>query len=82
MSNIFQEIHIDKNSVTEEDECVPPLNITEDQDKVFQCENCNFKTSSEHGLKIHTAKKHSKFSSNLLIQNREGPFSPILGCPP
>ena len=72
------ETHVNKRSVTEE-EYVSPSNLTEDQDKVFQCENCNFKTSSEHGLKIHKTKKHSQFSSNLPVQNR-GQFSPR--CPP
>ena len=52
-------------------------------DKVLQCEKCNFKSSSEHGLKIHTTKKHSKFSYNSTmrtpVQNR-GQFSPR--CPP
>ena len=48
-------------------------------DKVLQCEKCNFKSSSEHGLKIHTTKKHNQFSCNLPlmspVQNR-GQFSP------
>ena len=35
--------------------------LTEDCDKVFQCEICNYKSSSEHGIKIHKTKKHSHF---------------------
>ena len=72
------ESHVNKRSVTEEEHESPS---TVD-DKVFQCENCNFKSSSEHGLKIHTTKKHSKFSYNSTmmspVQNR-GQFSPR--CP-
>ena len=64
------ESHVNKRSVTEEEHVSTSTvemssktdeNLTEDQDKVFQCENCNIKSSSEHGIQIHTTKKHSQF---------------------
>ena len=33
--------------------------LTKSDDKVFQCESCSFKSSSEHGIKIHKTKKHT-----------------------
>ena len=64
------ETHVKKQSVIESSP-----NFTGDQDKLFQCEKCNFKSTSENGLKIHTTKKHTQST----VQNR-GQFSPR--CPP
>jgi hypothetical protein len=33
--------------------------ITNDHEKIYKCVICNFKSSSENGIKIHTTKKHS-----------------------
>ena len=33
-------------------------NFNKSDDKVFQCNNCNYKSSSENGIKIHMSKKY------------------------
>ena len=35
--------------------------LTNDNDKVYKCAICNFKFSSENGIKMHIIKKHSNF---------------------
>jgi hypothetical protein len=51
-------------------------NLPKADEKIFQCYKCNFKSSSDHGLKIHNAKKHSA-SNNFnspFVHSPRGPF--------
>ena len=51
-------------------------NLSKADEKTFKCYKCTFKSSSDHGLKIHNAKKHSSsnyFNSPCVLSPR-GPF--------
>ena len=51
-------------------------NLPKADEKTYKCYKCNFKSSSDHGLKIHNAKKHSAsnyFNSPCVLSPR-GPF--------
>ena len=66
------EVHTTRESESENISSVEPS----DHDKQFKCNFCNFKSSSENGIKIHTAKKHSNFSERNSHLMNPGQFSP------
>ena len=49
------EIHTNTKQVNNENEASPNVDKSDNKpdDKVFQCNECNYKSSSENGIKIH-----------------------------
>ena len=51
-------------------------NFNKSDDKVFQCNDCNYKSSSENGIKIHRSKKHVAVLYNPYDSPTRGLFPP------
>ena len=47
-------------------------------EKTYKCDKCNFKSSSDHGIKIHKAKKHSAsdYYNSLYALSPRGHYPP------
>ena len=51
-------------------------------EKVFECDECKYKSSSEHGMKIHKTKKHVQRCQycNQIFPNAVEKSNHLVGC--
>ena len=57
-------------------------NVTKSDEKVFNCDECNYKSSSEHGMKIQKTKKHVQRCQycNQIFPNAVEKSNHLVGC--
>jgi hypothetical protein len=70
---ISETVSIDVESESNDGSDLPKVD-----EKTFKCDKCNFKSSSDHGIKIHKAKKHSAqdYYNSLYALSPRGLYPP------